>query len=162
MFRDKRIPRENLNGLVVTKNGMAAALYGFTGMGEYWAQDPPFYADIVSFGTDTEKDWAHIRIRNWRGWDHDRRIYLYRDGGPVIVEDEAVGPPSAQSAFVWHVVGAEQVGRERFRLYGRPVTAEIAFEPAQPYEAEISRNGNAKTTVVYYTSRLRTTITFFP
>jgi hypothetical protein len=56
LFRDKRVPRENLNGLVVAKTGMAAVLYTLTGAGGPWAQDPPYYAEVVAFETGEEMD----------------------------------------------------------------------------------------------------------
>jgi hypothetical protein len=59
LFRDKRIPRENLNGLVVAKTGMAAVLHALAGIGGSWAQDPPYYAEVVAFETGEEMDWAH-------------------------------------------------------------------------------------------------------
>ena len=68
LFRDKRIPRENLNGLVVEKTGMATVLYTLTGIGGPWAQDPPYYAEVVAFETGKEMDWAHIRLTGWLGW----------------------------------------------------------------------------------------------
>jgi hypothetical protein len=125
LFRDKRIPRENLNGLVVEKTGMAAVLYTLTGMGSPWAQDPPYYAEVVAFETGEEMDWAHIRLTGWRGWQHDRWIYFYHNGGPVVVVDEARGPAGAEGVVAWHLVGGAEAGAHRFRLGGSGSSAEV-------------------------------------
>ena len=109
LFRDKRIPRESLNGLVVEKTGMAAVLYELTGVGGPWAQDPPYYAEVVAFDTGDELDWAHTRLTGWRGWRHDRWVYFYHNGGPIVVVDEAEGPPGSRAALAWHLTGEGMV-----------------------------------------------------
>ncbi len=129
LFRDKRIPRENLNGLVVAKTGMAAVLYTLTGVGGPWAQDPPYYAEVVAFETGAEMDRAHIRLTGWRGWQQDRWIYFYHNGGPVVVVDEARGPAGARGAVAWHLVGGEETGAYRFRLGGSSGPTEVLLLP---------------------------------
>jgi len=121
LFRDKRIPRENLNGLVVAKTGMAAVLYTLTSAGGPWAQDPPYYAEVVAFETGEEMDRAHIRLTGWRGWHQDRWVYFYHNGGPVVVVDEARGPAGAGGAVAWHLPNAEATGNGHFRLGTREV-----------------------------------------
>ena len=129
-FRDKRIPRENLNGLVVTKTGMAAVLYTLTGIGGPWAQDPPYYGEVVAFETGAEMDWAHIRLTGWRGWQQDRWIYFYHNGGPVVVADEARGPKGDGGAVViWHLASGEEVEAHRYRLDGDGGSAEVLLLP---------------------------------
>ena len=81
-FRDKRVPREHLNGLLVERTGMSAVLYELTGLGGPWTQDPPFYAEVITFETGDALDWSHTRLKGWRGWQHDRWIYFYHGGGP--------------------------------------------------------------------------------
>jgi hypothetical protein len=125
LFRDKRIPRENLNVLVVAKTGVAAVLHTLTGIGGSWAQDPPYYAEVVAFETGEEMDWAHIRLTGWRGWQHDRWIYFYHNGGPVVVVDEARGPAGARGALIWHLVGGTETGAYRFRVGGTDSSAEV-------------------------------------
>ena len=125
LFRDKRIPRENLNGLVVAKTGMAAVLYTLTGVGGPWAQDPPYYAEVVAFETGEEMDRVHIRLTGWRGWQQDRWIYFYHNGGPIVVVDEARGPEGAEGTVAWHLVGEEEMGAHRFRLGGSSGSAEV-------------------------------------
>ena len=41
LFRDKRVPRENLNGLLIPRTGWAQVVHRLTGIGSDWAQDPP-------------------------------------------------------------------------------------------------------------------------
>lgn len=102
LLRDKRVPRENLNGLLISERGIRTVLYQLTGIGSDWAQDPPWHADVVAFETGEELDWTHARITDWQGWRHDRYIYFYHNHGPIIVVDRAVGPAGSHSALVWH------------------------------------------------------------
>jgi hypothetical protein len=113
---------------VVEKTGMAAVLYGLTGVGGPWAQDPPYYAEVVAFETGPERGWAHIRLTGWRGWQQDRWIYFYH-GGPIVVVDEARGPAGAKAALVWHLVGGEEVAPRRFRLRGGETPTEVLVLP---------------------------------
>jgi hypothetical protein len=129
LFRDKRIPRENLNGLVVAKTGMAAVLYTLTGFGGPWAQDPPYYAEVMAFETGEEMDRAHIRLTGWRGWQQDRWIYFYHNGGPVVVVDEARGPAGAGGAVTWHLAGGEEVEAHHYRLGGSGGSVEVLLLP---------------------------------
>ncbi|MCX7855788.1 MAG: hypothetical protein N2556_07430, partial [Anaerolineae bacterium] len=151
LFRDKRVPRENLNGLVVKKTGMAAVLYGLTGIGGPWAQDPPYYAEVVAFETGPEKDWAHIRLTGWRGWQHDRWIYFYHHGGPVVVVDEAQGPVGAKAGLVWHLVGGEQIASGYFRLRSGNAPTEVRLIPLSDGRTEVwERAGSASGWDVIY------------
>jgi hypothetical protein len=108
---------------------MSAVLYGLTGVGGPWAQDPPYYAEVVAFETGPERDWAHIRLAGWRGWQHDRWIYFYHNSGPVVVVDEARGPVGAKSALVWHLVGGEEVAPRRFHLRSGDAPVEMVLVP---------------------------------
>jgi hypothetical protein len=105
LFRDKRIPRENLNGLLIERTGMSAVLYGLTGIGGPWAQDPPFYARVERFETLGSLDVSRTVVDDWHGWQHARTIYFFH-GGPVIVVDKATSHSRSRSAAVsWHLVG---------------------------------------------------------
>jgi len=104
LFRDKRIPRENLNGLVIGKIGLAKVLYQLTGFGGPWAQDPPYYAEVTRFDTNPGFDISTTLIENWHGWQHQRTIYFYPEG-IVAVFDNAQGPKDHPAAFIWHLVG---------------------------------------------------------
>ena len=132
LLRDKRIPRENLNGLVIPDHGIRAALYDLTGIGSEWAQDPPWYADVVTFAAGDAMDWSHTRIADWQGWQHDRYIYFYHDRGPIIIADRANGPRGDRSALTWHLRSEEKLlpgetRRLRLRTSGEPM--EVVFVP---------------------------------
>jgi len=126
-FRDKRIPREHLNGLLIERSGMSAVLYGLTGVGGPWAQDPPFYAEVITFETGDALDWSHTRLNGWRGWQHDRWIYFYHGGGPIIVVDRAEGPAKGRAALVWHLAGKGTIQGQRVRLRDSEHLAEVLF-----------------------------------
>lgn len=105
LFRDKRIPRENLNGMTVERTGFSAVLYSLTGWGGEWAQDPPYYAEVVAFAPGREFDVVHIEVPDWRGWTQNRWVYLFHDHGPVVVIDSMAGPPHRGSALMWQLPG---------------------------------------------------------
>ncbi len=132
LLRDKRIPRENLSGFLIAESGIRAALYGLTGIGSDWAQDPPWHADVLAFESGDTLDWSHSRIADWQGWQHDRYIYFYHDHGPIIVADRASGPSNSQSALVWHLRPEEDTlpGETwRLRLRTGEETVEYVFVP---------------------------------
>jgi hypothetical protein len=123
LFRDKRIPRESLNGLLVEPTGFAAALARLAGFGGSWAQDPPWTARVAAFDPRGE---SRTETPEWRGWAH-RRTIAFPAGGPIVVVDDAAGPPRNAAALVWHVEGSpESVGRYRL---GRKGAAELVLVP---------------------------------
>ena len=132
LLRDKRIPRENLSGLLISDRGIRAALYNLTGIGSRWAQDPPWHADVIAFEPGDTLDWSHSRIADWQGWQHDRYVYFYHDRGPIIVADRATGPRNSQSALVWHLRPEEAIlpGRTwRVRMHSNGEPVEVVFVP---------------------------------
>ena len=128
LFRDKRIPRENLNGLVVARSGLSAVLSTLTGIGGAWAQDPPYYASVENFTTGPEMDTSTTVIESWHGWTQRRTIYFYH-GGLIVVVDDAQGPASSPAALVWHFPNGteENDGRIYLRLGENP--AEMVLVP---------------------------------
>ncbi len=151
LFRDKRIPRENLNGLIVEKTGMAAVLYGLTGVGGPWAQDPPYAAEVVAFETGPEKDWAHIRLIGWRGWQHDRWIYFYHTEDRVVVLDEMHGPAPMRSGVIWHLKGGEPMAAGHFRFPEAYAGAEVRWIPLDKGLGEVQeRVGSPSWRAVMY------------
>jgi hypothetical protein len=105
LFRDKRVPRQDLNGLLVERSGMDAVVQALTGLGGPWAQDPPHYAEVLDFQTSDIMDSAHIRVDQWHGWTHDRSIYLHHDKDVIVVFDRALGPTfdpfAGEVAITW-------------------------------------------------------------
>ena len=166
VFRDKRVPRENLNGLLVERSGMSAILSALTGVGGPWAQDPPYYAEVVDFETNEARDWAQTRLANWRGWQHDRWIYLYHDGGPVVVVDQADGPPGSQGALAWHLTGEGIVEGRRVRLRGGDEPAEVLLVPLGPKgQIEAARGVDSDLRVTYHApadGQMRVATLFLP
>jgi hypothetical protein len=155
MFRDKRIPRENLNGLLVERTGMSAILYTLTGIGGPWAQDPPYYAQVIAFETGDELDWTHTRLEDWRGWQHDRWVYFYHDGGPIVVVDEAEGPSGGQAALAWHLIGEGAVEGWRIRLRSDKDPTEVLFVPIGSegrIEIAEGRDSGSDLRMIYYAS----------
>lgn len=151
LFRDKRIPRENLNGLVVERVGMGEVLYRLTGFGGPWAQDPPYYAEVLAFETGLEMDWAHIRLTDWHGWRHNRRVYFYHNGGPIVVVDEASGSPGSEAALVWHFTGDGLWDGQRVYLRRGDDPVEVLFLPLSlAGQVSVQRSGNTGRYVVYY------------
>jgi hypothetical protein len=127
-FRDKRVPRENLNGLLVERTGMSAVLYGLTGVGGAWAQDPPFYAQVERFETGPQMDMSSTVLTDWHGWSHRRNVYFYHKG-PVVVVDDAQGPVGHRAALTWHLAGDGAVEGRRIRLRGGKNGAEMLLVP---------------------------------
>jgi len=125
LFRDKRIPREALNGVLVEPTGLASAIERLTGFGGAWAQDPPWTARVDEFDPSGE---SRTTISDWRGWTQHRTIAFAADA-PLVVVDEAEGPSRRAAALSWHVEGApERTGR--FRL-GRSGRAELVLVPLE-------------------------------
>ncbi len=102
LFRDKRIPRENLNGLLIPRSGLSQVIYTLTRLGGPWAQDPPYYAGVLHFTSGDEMDSAAFLLEDWRGWRQRRDIFFYHNG-PIILFDYAVGPQHQEAAIAWHL-----------------------------------------------------------
>ena len=103
LFRDKRIPRENLNGLVIKKGRTGFGLFWLTGLGGPWAQDPPAYAQVEQFETGALLDTCTTSLKDWHGWHHRRKVLFYREG-PVVIVDQAQGPADQEGALRWHIL----------------------------------------------------------
>jgi hypothetical protein len=108
LFRDKRVPRENLNGLLVERSGIDAVVQILTGIGGRWAQDPPHYAEVLDFQTSDIMDVVHTRVEGWEGWTHDRRLRFYHEEDVIAVIDTAssldLGPFSKHAGIAWQAV----------------------------------------------------------
>jgi len=151
LFRDKRIPRENLNGFLIPRTGLVSVLQILTGIGSRWAQDPPYYAAVEDFQTGGEFDYVHTRLADWHGWQHDRRVYFYHDGGPIVVVDDASGS-SQQAALTWHLAGEGKMEGDRLSLRDGDSPVEAYFVPldAKGYFETTSNPGeNSGVSVVY-------------
>lgn len=142
-------------------------LHTLTGVGGPWAQDPPYYAEVVNFETHDEMDWVHTRLTNWRGWQHDRRVYFYHDGGPIVVVDDASGP-SQQAALTWQLAGEGKMEGTRLSLREGDSPVEIHFVPLDVdghFEITSNPGENSGASVVYLPvakGRLRLATVFLP
>jgi hypothetical protein len=137
LFRDKRIPRENLNGLLVERTGMSAVLYELTGAGGPWAQDPPYYAQVEEFEAGPEMDVSSTLIQDWHGWRQRRKVYFYHPG-PVVIVDQVIGPSDHSAAITWHVTGEVTDKRQRIRLGDTELGAEMVLLPIGMNEKQTS------------------------
>ncbi len=153
-FRDKRVPRENLNGLLVQPRGMTRVLSDLTGIGVRYAQDPPHYAEVAAFETGEQLDWSLTRITDWQGWQHDRYVFFFHDGGPIAVVDQASGPPQSRAALSWNLVGAGAVEDQRIALREGDSRAEFVILPLDGGDGRIEvasePGGDSNSRVVYY------------
>lgn len=123
-FRDKRIPRENLSGLLVGRIGLDAVTARLTGIGDAWAQDPPFYAEVEAFVTAGAYDHSVTTLHDWNGWTQRRALWLYH-GGPLIVYDQAEGPAGTPAAISWNLPAATLAAPGRVSLAGGASPAEL-------------------------------------
>lgn len=146
LFRDKRIPRENLNGLVIARSGLSAVLQKLTGIGSPWAQDPPHYASVEAFEVEDERDIVHTRLDNWHGWQHDRWIYFYKNQEPMVIFDEAHGPSGSKGAFYWHFANPVEVMDGRFTVSREGASHEI-FLLVQDWETGELKDVNGATSL---------------
>lgn len=167
-FRDKRVPRQNLNGMLVARSGMSAALATLAGGGD-WAQDPPLLADVVRFDAGSQFDDVHTRVTGWRGWQQDRRIYLYHDG-PIVVIDDAAGPAGSRAAIAWHLAGSfhPEQSQGYIRLRSGQDSGQVVLLPgpeAQTGVFTLQPDGRGGTGLLYtfpQTARPRLATVFLP
>jgi hypothetical protein len=131
LFRDKRVPRENLNGLAIERDGLSKVLYSLTGMGGPWAQDPPYFARVEEFNTGEEYDSSTTFIDGWHGWSHRRTIFFYHPNGPLAIIDNAHGPSARRGALLWHADTCERSGDGRIQLRRGNNPVEMLLYPTE-------------------------------
>jgi len=126
-FRDKRVPREFLNGLLLPKSGLPEVLWRITAVGTPWLQDPPAYAEPEQFFTSETIDMATTTISDWHGWQHQRTIYLIHDG-LILVMDDAFSPQSSDPAsLIWHLNGSGEMQEDKIHLNNDQRLASMAW-----------------------------------
>jgi hypothetical protein len=132
LFRDKRIPRENLNGLSIPRSGMDKVVASLTGIGSSWSQDPPHYASVEQFTTSDLLDTSQTQINDWRGWLHTRTLALYHDG-PLVVTDAANGPDLGYyPAIFWHLPRETTFSGNRVQIEVGDTFVEMVLIPLTP------------------------------
>jgi hypothetical protein len=166
-FRDKRIPRENLSGLVVARSGFSAVRHTLVGLDSPWAQDPPPFAEVERFEPGTPCDLSVTTLRDWRGWDQ-RRSIRFCTGEPTIIADEATGPPGSAAAVMWNLAaplaGCQSApcrlpepinGVQRVALSAKAELALVPLDGASVRGERATRNGFERVAVVGAGPRLR-------
>jgi len=103
-FRDKRIPREILNGFIIERFGLNKVLCDLLFCQSEWAQNPPFYMSIDSFDLKESFDYIKTSLQNWGGWNYQREIFFYHDG-PIFIVDRAIGGPKQKAGISWIISG---------------------------------------------------------
>lgn len=136
LFRDKRIPRENLNGLTIEKTGISGVTYALTNVGGPWAQDPPYYASVDHFDPHPEKSISQSRLSDWHGWEHIRQI-IFSPEGPIVIFDEANGLKNQKAAINWQLPNQPSGENGRYRLDYADQPAEIILLPLDISDGEI-------------------------
>jgi hypothetical protein len=126
LFRDKRIPRENLNGFQIDRRGLDAVLVHLLGYGSPWAQDPPFTVRVDGFTTGAEMDVSQTSLVGWHGWTQTRKVFFAHTGIAVILDD-AQGPGDQRGAVTWHIAAGQQIAAGRFQLSGGSGPAEMVM-----------------------------------
>lgn len=101
LVRDKRIPIEQLNTLLIPRTGLDAVLNSLVSIFGPFAQDPPFYAKIQGFETSESYDYSSTKIEDWNGWTFDRSIHFFTDG-PVFIIDNATSKRHQSANISWH------------------------------------------------------------
>lgn len=97
ILRDKRIPRENLNGLIVERVGLDKTIQSVTQIGSQWAQDPPGYAMVKDFIAHPQYAYANIIVPQWNGWIQESEVYLY-PGNALIILNKAQTSTNVKAA----------------------------------------------------------------
>lgn len=143
LFRDKRIPRENLNGLIVEKVGLSKILFELTGLGSPWAQDPPYYAEVEEFNTVSNMDSSTTTIEDWHGWYQNRSILFHHDG-PIVVIDDASGAPGHTAGVSWNLISEQILDDNRIQLRSGDNPAQVVFVPLSPGTLEIEEITSAQ------------------
>ena len=164
LFRDKRIPRENLNGLLLPRTGLSAVLHDLTGIGGRWAQDPPQNAEVLAFEPGADLDRSHTRLQGWQGWQHDRWISFYHGGGPIVVADQAMGSDRGPAALAWQLDVQGDVEGGRLQLRDGVNPAEVVFLPVAPLGKDaltIARQADGQTISYTINDELARTVTVF-
>jgi hypothetical protein len=149
LFRDKRIPRENLNGFLVQRRGMDEALFLLTGSGGMWAQNPPFFASVESFLTGTGMDYSRSTLKEWNGWNETRSIF-FTHGGPIVILDQAQGPVGQDAGIAWHFQGSSTDTPGRFLLDNGKQKMELVLIPQGEGNIELLPDDGVNTQSVLY------------
>lgn len=115
LVRDKRIPIEQLNTLLIQRTGLDAVLNTLVSLFGPYSQDPPFYANVQEFETSESYDHSLTQIENWHGWIFSRSIHFFTDG-PVFIIDDATNTKLQSAKIRWHFSPDYQVNHNRLQM----------------------------------------------
>jgi hypothetical protein len=115
LVRDKRIPREALNGVTLLDRGVTKLVRIFSGIGSPWAQDPPHYAEVESFMTGDQFDAIRLRIP-WDETHWEREMSLNHRRRELVVVDRVTSPWKRPFLLNWHVVDRKSLKRDGDQL----------------------------------------------
>lgn len=101
LVRDKRIPIEQLNTLLIPRTGLDAVLNTLISIFGPYAQDPPFYAEVQDFETSESYDHSTTQVKDWHGWTFTRSVHFFQDG-PVFIIDNAISKKPKSAKINWH------------------------------------------------------------
>lgn len=121
LVRDKRIPIEQLNTLLIPRTGLDAVLNSLVSIFGPYAQDPPFYAKVQKFETSESYDYSLTQIEDWNGWTFDRSIHFFKDG-PAFIIDNATSKKDQSAKISWHFTPDYQLNQNKLEMPGGDVT----------------------------------------
>jgi len=120
LVRDKRIPIEQLNTLLIPRTGLDAVLNSLVSIFGPYAQDPPFYAKIQNFETSESYDYSITQLKDWNGWTFTRSIHFFQDG-PVFIIDNATSKRNQSAKINWHFNPDYQLNQNEIEMAGGDV-----------------------------------------
>ncbi len=126
-LRDKRVPRENLNGLQLPKSGLSRVLWLLSGIGSPWHQDPPAYTEVEYFFATDWVDSTKTTLSNWHHWQHERTLYLIHPGIIVVVDQAKTDTGPSPAAIIWHLNGRGQMGPHGIQLDNEHRSAQLIW-----------------------------------
>jgi hypothetical protein len=151
LYRDKRIPREKLNGFQIPRTGISKFIYSLSGFGGPWQQDPPFYADVAEFDTSNVTDKSITHLNDWHGWTHTRQIIFHHEG-PIIVIDKANGKYKDKVAISWNIIGNSVIRDNRISIRNDPTPAEMFLvtnvDPTNQLAPTLISNNQNSTSII--------------
>jgi len=126
-FRDKRAPREFLNGLLLPNTGLPEVVWRLTAVGSPWAQDPPPYAEVETFFSSDVLDMSTTTLTDWLGWQHERSVYLIHNGLVLVIDNAISSQASRPASLIWHLNGSGQPFENGLRLDNENRPARITW-----------------------------------
>lgn len=137
--RDKKIDRTELNGFQIEKKGLQKIIYQITGLGNEWAQDPPRFAEVLTFNSTPIADYSITKISDWHGWDNTRTSVMVKGNDSfIVVFDQNKGKSDDKVAVNWHLKGEAEIGDQYVKLTNNNHSMNVHFpHNEKDYNVEI-------------------------